>query len=238
MSTRYDLYTQRQDHAASADIDVGLRAYMLRVYNYMALGIAFTGLVAWFAANSPGLLNILFGTPLMWVVMLAPIGFAFFFGARIEKMKASTAQSLFWLFAGLMGLAIAPVILAYTGHSIARTFFVTAGAFGGLSLWGYTTKRDLSPIGAFCAMGLIGLILASVVNIFLGNAGLDFAISVIGVLIFAGLTAWDTQQIKNSYNAYDNESDMTKKSIYGAFRLYLDFINIFLFLIQFLGDRR
>lgn len=224
--------------AEAAQIDVGLRQYMLRVYNFMAAGLALTGIVAFLVASSPVAVQLLFGTPLKWVVMLAPIALVFFFSFKIDSMKASTAQTIFWVYAGLMGASLATVLLVFTGASVARTFFVTAAAFAGLSLYGYTTKRDLSAFGTFLVMGLIGLLIASVVNIFLASSMLQFVISAAGVLIFAGLTAWDTQKIKEMYWAADGEDVAAKKAVLGALTLYLDFINLFMFLLQFLGVRR
>lgn len=222
--------------ARAAEVDEGLRAYMLRVYNYMSIGLAITGVVAYFAAAS-GLYQQIAATPLIWVVMLAPLGFVFFLSARINKMSASAAQTTFWIFAGIMGLSLSFVFLAYTSASVVTTFFVTSAAFGSLSIYGYTTKRDLSAMGSFMVMGLFGLIIASVVNIFLASPAFDFAISVLGVLIFAGLTAWDTQAIKQMYEERDSADTTTKKAIMGALRLYLDFVNMFLFLLRFLGNR-
>jgi len=179
-----------------AEIDEGLRSYMLRVYNYMASGLALTGIVAYAVSSSPQAMHAIFGTPLFWLVVLAPLGLVFFLSARINAMQASTAQALFWVYAALMGVSLASIFVVYTGESIARVFFITAGSFAGLSLYGYTTKRDLSGFASFLMIGLIGVIIASVVNIFLHSSGLQFAISVIGVLVFAGLTAYDTQAIK------------------------------------------
>jgi len=224
--------------AEAAQIDVGLRQHMLRVYNYMTGALALTGLVAFLVASSPAAVQLLFGTPLKWVVMLAPLALVFFFSFKIESLKASTAQTIFWVYAGIMGASLATVFLVFTGASVARTFFVTAAAFAGLSLYGYTTKRDLSAFGTFLVMGLIGLIIASIVNIFLASSALHFVISAAGVLIFAGLTAWDTQKIKEMYWEADGAEVASKKAIMGALTLYLDFINLFMFLLQFLGVRR
>ncbi len=229
---------------ADTSIDEGLRSYMIRVYNLMALGLAITGVAA-FATAQMAVTNgqltqfgaVLFTSPLRWVVMLAPLGFVFFLSARINKMSVPAAQTTFWAFAGLMGLSLASIFLVYTGESIVRTFFITAASFGALSLWGYTTKRDLTGMGSFMFMGLIGLIIASLVNIFLQSSAMQFAISAIGVLVFAGLTAYDTQAIKEMYYEGDGEAVMGRKAIMGALRLYLDFINLFLFLLQFLGNR-
>ncbi|MGE4279312.1 MAG: Bax inhibitor-1 family protein [Magnetospirillum sp.] len=224
--------------ADAAQIDVGLRQYMLRVYNYMAGALALTGLVAFLVASSPAAVQLIFGTPLKWVVMLAPLGLVFFLGMRIHAMKASTAQTLFWVYAALMGASLASIFLVFTGASVARTFFITAAAFAGLSLYGYTTKRDLSAFGSFLVMGLIGLIIASLVNIFLASSMLQFVISAAGVLIFAGLTAYDTQRIKEMYWDMDDGETASKKAVFGALSLYMDFINLFMFLLQFLGVRR
>ncbi|KAF0224378.1 MAG: integral membrane protein interacts with [Rhodospirillaceae bacterium] len=223
--------------ADAAQIDVGLRQYMLRVYNMMALGLALTGIVALLVASSPAALQVIFGTPLKWVVMLAPVGLAFFLSMRIHAMKASTAQGVFWLYAALMGASLASVFIVFTGASIARTFFVTAAAFAGLSLWGYTTKRSLSGMGTFLFMGTIGLLIASVVNIFLASSMLQFVISAAGVLIFAGLTAYDTQKIKEMYFELDDGETASKKAVFGALCLYMDFIMLFQFLLQFMGVR-
>ena len=224
-----------QAHAAG--IDEGLRTYMLRVYNYMALGVAMTGAVAFAASTSMELMQMIHGTALRWVVMLAPLGFVFFLSARLHAMATSTAQICFWVFAGLMGLSLSYIFLAYTGASITRVFFITSGAFAALSLYGYTTKKDLSGMGTFMMMGLFGIIIASLVNIFLASSALHFAISVIGVLVFAGLTAYDTQSIKSMYLESDSSDTSEKKAISGALRLYLDFINLFIMLLHLFGNR-
>ena len=238
MANPLDNRYMTQGQAAVADIDVGLRQYMLKVYNFMTGGLVVTGLVAYGVAGSPTILRAIYGTPLQWVVMLAPIGFAMLFGFRIQKMRASTAQMLYWAFAAVMGLSLSYIFLAYTGASVARVFFITAGTFAGMSLYGYTTKRDLAGVGSFMMMGLIGIILAMLVNLFLHSSALQFAISVIGVIVFVGLTAWDTQRIKEMYVAGDVAEIGTKKAILGAFQLYLDFINLFVMLLQLLGNRR
>jgi hypothetical protein len=229
---------------ADADIDQGLRAYMLKVYNLMALGLAITGLAAWGTFNFAvvdGQLTafgqLVYASAFRWVVILAPLAMVFFLSFRIDKMSVPAAQTTFWVYAGLVGMSLSTIFLVYTGTSIVRTFFITATAFGGLSLYGYTTKRDLSAMGSFLVMGLFGLIIAMIVNIFLGSSALQFAISVIGVLIFAGLTAYDTQQIKEMYYEGDGAEVAGRKSIMGALRLYLDFINLFMFLLHFLGNR-
>jgi len=224
--------------ADQAAYDVGLRQYMLSIYNYMAGGLALTGVVAYLVASSPEAMHVIFGTPLQWVVMLAPLGFVFFFSARIGRMSLGAAQITFWLFAAAMGLSLASIFYIYTGTSIARVFFVTAAAFAGTSLYGYTTKTDLSRFGSFLMMGLIGVILASLVNIFLASSALQFAISVIGVLVFTGLTAYDTQRLKELYSESYDQASMGKLAISGALTLYLDFINLFIMLLQLFGDRR
>lgn len=220
-----------------AQIDQGLRSYMLGVYNYMASALLLTGIVAFATASSPAALQVIFGTPLKWVVFLAPLGLVFFLSARINKMSATAAQATFWIYAGLMGLSLASIFVVYTGESIARTFAITACTFGAMSLWGYTTKRDLSGFGSFLMMGLIGIIIAAIVNIFLESSMLQWVISVIGVLVFTGLTAYDTQQIKEMYYEGDGRDVAAKKSIMGALRLYLDFINLFIMLLHLFGNR-
>jgi FtsH-binding integral membrane protein len=227
-----------QTEAAQADVDVGLRSYMLRVYNYMASGLALTGLVAAFVAGTPAVHEAIFGTPLMWLAILAPIGLVFFLSFRVHAMKASTAQAVFWIYAALNGVAFSTIFLVYTGTSIARVFFITAATFAAMSLYGYTTKRDLTGMGTFLFAGLIGILIAGLVNLFLQSSALQFAISVIGVIVFVGLTAYDTQRIKEVYYEADGEEVAAKKSIMGALTLYLDFINIFLMLMQLFGDRK
>jgi FtsH-binding integral membrane protein len=224
--------------ARAAAIDVGLREYMLKVYNYMASGLALSGLVAAGVARSEAAMQAIFGTPLVWVVMLAPIGMVFFLSARIHAIKAGTAQALFWVYAAMMGLSLASVFVVFTGVSITRVFFITAGTFAAMSLYGYTTKRDLSGFGSFLFMGLIGIVIAGLVNIFLQSAALQFVISVIGVLVFVGLTAYDTQAIKSVYLESDDAETHGKKAIMGALKLYLDFINLFIMLLHLFGERR
>ncbi len=223
--------------ATWAEVDAGLRQYMLRVYNYMGAGLALTGLVAYFAASS-GFYQAIYRTPLMWLVMLAPLGMVFFLSFRIQQMSLTAAQTTFWVYAGTVGLSLAGIFLVYTGLSIASTFLITAAMFLATSLYGYTTGRDLSGVGSFMFMGLIGIVIAGVVNIFLASPGLQFAISVIGVIVFTGLTAWDTQRIKEMYTAQDDGTIAGKKAIMGALALYLDFLNLFLFMLQFMGQRR
>jgi FtsH-binding integral membrane protein len=211
---------------------------MLSVYNYMGLGLAITGLVAFLVASTPALYGPIFGTPLKWVVMLAPLGFVFFLGAKIRTMSVGAAQLTFWLFAATMGLSLASIFLVFTGESIARVFFITAGTFGAMSLYGYTTKRDLSAWGSFLFMGLIGIIIAMLVNLFIASSALHFAISVIGVLVFTGLTAYDTQRIKEMYYEVDASDVVARKAIMGALSLYLDFINMFVMLLHLFGATR
>jgi FtsH-binding integral membrane protein len=222
----------------SAAYDAGLRSYMLSVYNYMASGVLLTGIVALLFASSGLAQDVLMGPGLLkYLIMLAPLGFVMVLSFGINRLSTGTAQLLFWAFATVMGLSMASIFLVYTGTSIAQTFFATAAAFAGLSLWGYTTKRDLSGFGTFLVMGLVGILVAMVINIFLQSSAMAFAISVIGVLLFAGLTAYDTQRIKSMY-AYVAGSDMQGKVvIMGALSLYLDFVNMFTFLLNFMGSR-
>lgn len=239
-----------------ASVDSGLRSYMLRVYNMMGGGLALTGLAALATVSlatttDPSLAvaqlgngkmltsfgSMLYGSPLRWVIMLAPLALVFFMGFRIENIKASTASTIFWAFAALMGVSMSSIFLVYTSGSIVQTFFITATAFGALSLFGYTTKRDLTGMRSFLIMGVIGLLLAMVVNIFMQSSALQFAISGIGVLVFAGLTAYDTQKIKEMFYGGDRGETISKKATMGALSLYLDFINMFQFLLYFLGNR-
>jgi hypothetical protein len=240
-------------------IDEGLRAYMIRVYNYMGIGLVVTGVVA-FAFFSlavtgdpsqavaklgnglmlTGLGKAIYASWLRWVIAFSPLAIVFLFAARINQMSTQTAQAVFWLFAALMGLSLSSIFVVYTGASITRIFFITAATFGTVSLYGYTTKRDLTKMGSFLIMGVIGLVIASVVNIFLGSTALQFAISVLAVLIFTGLTAYDTQQLKDNYYSYASGGEQTlgRSAVMGALNLYLDFINIFIALLQLFGDRR
>ena len=223
--------------ASAAVFDEGLRQHMLRVYNYMGLGLVVTGLVAFIVGTTPALYVPIFSTPLKWVVMLAPLAFVFFFSFKMHSMSASSAQITFWAFCTVMGLSLASVFLVFTGASIARTFFIAATMFGTTSLYGYVTKRDLSKMGSFLIMGLIGVMIASIVNIFLGSSALQFAISVIGIVVFVGLTAYDTQNIKEQYaDNFDQESQQ-KLAVFGALSLYLNFVNIFQLLLNFTGQR-
>jgi FtsH-binding integral membrane protein len=242
---QYQTRVANAGSVADASIDQGLRAYMIRVYNLMAMGLAITGLAAFGAyqlAFAGGQLTafgqLIYVSPFKWVVILAPLGMVFFLSARVNRMSVSAAQTAFWVFAGLMGLSLSTIFLVYTGASIVQTFFVTAAAFGALSLYGYTTKRDLTAIGSFLVMGVFGIIIAMLVNLFLQSSALQFAISAIGVLVFAGLTAYDTQKIKEMYFEGDDVLVAGRKAIMGALSLYLDFINLFTFLLKFLGDRR
>ncbi len=242
-------YSKYGVESQSVTRDQGLRAYMLRIYNYMASALALTGIVSMAAAQSPEFLGALFNVQnghatgmsgLGMLLMVAPVGLVLWLGMGINRMSTTTAQAIYWTYSVLIGLSLTPIFLIYTGESIARTFFVTAGTFGAMSLYGYTTKRDLTGFGSFMVMGLIGLLVASVVNIFLHSSALMFAISVIGVVIFIGLTAWDTQKLKNMYYQMSGSSSemVAKMSILGALNLYMDFINIFLYLLRFMGDRK
>jgi FtsH-binding integral membrane protein len=241
----------RTGYADRAAVDAGLRAYMIRVYNYMAFALALTGVAAWATFNAAvvdtgaaGRLALtpfgqtLYSGPALIVLFLATIGLVFFISARIHALQPSTAMVLFMGYAALLGVMLSSIFVTYTGTSITRVFFITAASFGALSLYGYTTQRDLSPIGSFLIMGLFGLIIAMLVNIFLQSSTMHFVISAVGILIFAGLTAYDTQNIKEMYDRLDDGTIVGRKAIMGALRLYLDFINLFSFLLQFLGDRR
>ncbi|HET9813035.1 MAG TPA: Bax inhibitor-1/YccA family protein [Sphingomicrobium sp.] len=217
--------------------DAGLRSYMLSVYNYMASGVLLTGIVALLFASS-GLAAQVLATPLRWLIVLAPLGFVMAMSFGLNRMKTSTLQTLFWAFAVAMGLSMSSIFLVYTGMSIAQTFFAVAAGFAGLSLYGYTTKRDLSGFGTFLIMGVVGLLVAMVINMFLQSPAMMLAISAIGVLLFAGLTAYDTQKIKSMYAYVQGTEMMGKTVVMGALNLYLDFINMFMFLLSFMGNRR
>jgi uncharacterized protein len=219
-------------------VDEGLRAYMLRVYNYMASGVLLSGIVAFLIANSPAAIQVVFGSPLKWVVMLAPLGFVLVLSAGINRLSVFAAQALYWAFAACMGASLASILLVFTGESVARVFFITAATFAGMSLYGYTTKADLSRFGSFLMMGLIGIVIASLVNIFVASSALQFAISIIGVLVFTGLTAYDTQRIKETYYASASGEVAGKMALMGALSLYLDFVNLFMMLMQLFGQRR
>jgi len=234
---RFTAFAQNRT-AGVAEIDEGLRAFMLKVYNYMGLGLALTGAVAFFTSSSPALMQAIFGSPLQWLVMLSPFAFILVLSFGIHRLRPATAQLLFWAFAGVMGLSLSSIFIVYTGTSIARVFFITASVFGAMSLYGYTTKKSLASWGSFLFMGLIGVVIAMVVNMFLASSALHFIISVAGVLVFTGLTAYDTQQIKQEYYASDGAVVVEKKAIMGALRLYLDFINLFIMLMHLLGQNR
>ncbi len=233
-----------RSRAASADdayerveLDEGLRQHMLRVYNYMTIGLVVTGLVAYMTSTSHDLMMTLFATPLKWVVMLAPFAFILVLSFGIQKLSAKTAQMVFWAFCAAMGLSLATIFVVFTGTSIARVFFITSGTFAAMSLYGYTTKKDLSGLGSFLMMGLFGIVIASFANIFIGSSALQFAVSVIGVLVFTGLTAYDTQSIKEAYAENYGREANGKLAIIGALQLYLDFINLFVMLLQLIGNR-
>ena len=232
---KQNAYAQTQ----STTIDAGLRAYMMKVYNYMTSGLAISGLVAWGFSKSPTLMGAIYGTGLQWIVMLAPLGFIFFLGARLQKMSMSAAQTTFWAFAAVMGVSMSYIFVVYTGVSIARVFLITGCTFAAMSIYGYTTKRDLTKFGSFLFMGLIGIIIAGIVNIWIQSSMMHFVISCIGVLVFVGLTAYDTQKIKSMYyHVGGNEVAANKTAIMGALTLYLDFINLFILLLQLFGNRR
>ena len=244
MQNQYDPRTNTQDFGPAVSVgvpraarDAGLRSYMLKVYNYMASGVLLTGIVAMLFASS-GMAERVLMTPLRWLIILAPLGFVMAMSFGLNRMKTSTLQALFWAFAVAMGLSMSSIFLVYTGVSIAQTFFAVTAGFLGLSLYGYTTKRDLSGIGTFLIMGVVGLLVAMLINLFLQSSAMAMAISAIGVLLFAGLTAYDTQKIKSMY-AYVAGTNMEGKVvIMGALNLYLDFVNMFTFLLSFMGDRR
>ena len=243
--------TTIQSSLSDAIIDQGLRSYMLKVYNYMASGVLLTGFIALFlfkmaVVSGPNgeiigltsLGNTIYNSGFAWVLMLAPLGVVFYMSFGIAKMSTAKAQTVFWIFAGLMGASLSSIFLAYTGTSITRVFFITSGTFGAMSIYGYTTKKDLTKLGSFLFMGLIGIIIASLVNLFLKSSMMYFVISIIGVLVFVGLTAYDTQKIKNMYLASDSGEMIGKKAVMGALTLYLDFINLFIMLLRLFGQRR
>ncbi|MEN0040348.1 MAG: Bax inhibitor-1/YccA family protein [Pseudomonadota bacterium] len=246
MADYREQYQTRVAPASGARTDVqydeGLRSYMLGIYNYMATALAVTGIsaigLATWAQSNPAVANAVYNSPLRWVLMLAPLAFVLVISFGINKLSKGAATATFYAFAAVMGASISWIFMVYSLGSISQTFFVTAAAFAGLSLYGYTTKRVLSGMGSFLMMGLIGLIIAIVVNIFLQSSALGFAISVIGVLIFAGLTAYDTQRLKHMYDSVAHSGEMmAKASILGALSLYLNFVNMFMFLLSFLGNR-
>lgn len=216
-----------------------MREYMMKVYNFMSIALAISGVVAFLVASSPAAMALIFGTPLAWVVMLAPLGFVIFFSVKLNSMSAAKAKNCLWIYSALMGLSLASILVIYTGTSVARVFFITASVFGAMSLYGYTTKKDLTGMGSFLIMGLFGLIIASIVNIFLKSSALEFALSLIGVALFIGLTAYDTQRIKQMYYQFAGNQEMVAKAaVMGALSLYMDFINLFIMLLRFFGDRR
>jgi len=238
-------------YADRAAIDAGLRAYMIRVYNYMAAAVALSGVVAWLTYNAAVVTDtagkvtgltpfgqMVLSGPMMIVLLLGTLGLVFFISFRIQRLQFTTALMLFMVYAGLLGVTLTPIFLVYTGASITKVFFISAASFGALSLWGYTTQRDLTGMGSFLLMGLFGIILASLINLFMASSALQFAISVIGVLVFAGLTAWDTQRLKTEYLYGAMDGETTERSaIIGALSLYLNFINLFTLLLQLLGQR-
>jgi uncharacterized protein len=235
-----DFLDDRRLHEAQRGLewgDSGLRQYMLRVYNYMAGGLLLTGVIAWFGATS-GFYASIAGTPLFWVVLLAPLALVMLLSFRIERIGLGTAQVSFWAYAALVGLSLAGIFLVYTGESIAQVFVISAATYGATSLYGYTTRADLSRFGSFLFMGLVGIVIAGLVNLFLASTALQFVVSVIGVLVFTGLTAYDTQRIREIYVAREDDAIAGKKAIMGALALYLDFLNIFLMLLRLMGNRR
>lgn len=232
------IMNQKQTIVNESAYSAGLRAYMLRVYNYMGVGLLITALFAFLTASSPTLLEAIYGSFLGLIVMLAPLAFVLVLSFGINKISTSTAQMLFWSFTVVMGVSLAYIFILYTGASIARVFLITAATFLTMSIYGYTTNADLSKMGSILLMGLIGLIIASVVNIFMKSGMMEFAISLIGVVIFTGLTAWDTQRIKLSFSEGQTDDVIKKQAIYGALSLYLDFLNLFLMMLRLVGSRR
>ncbi len=223
--------------AGLAAFDQALRRHMLRVYNFMTLGLVLTGLVAALVAGTPALYVTIFGSPLKWVVMLAPLAFVFVLSWRFERLSAGALQMLYWAFCGVMGLSMASIFMVFTGVSVARVFFITAAMFAGTSLYGYTTKADLSKMGSFLMMGLIGIVIAGLVNILIGSSMVQFVVSVVGVIVFSGLTAYDTQRIKEEFSELHAHEAATKLAVMGALSLYLNFINLFQMLLQLMGQR-
>jgi FtsH-binding integral membrane protein len=243
--SRYDATVAR----GAGAIDEGLRAHMIRVYNYMAAALLITAIAAYgtFSATfqevggqlvPTALGQTLFGSPLMWVIVFAPLALVFFLSFRIQHLSVGTAQAIFWVYAALLGVSLSTIFVAYTATSITQVFFVSAATFGAVSLWGYTTRRDLTGMGSFLFMGLIGIVIAMLVNIFLQSSALGFAVSVIGVLVFTGLTAYDTQKIKEMYYVGDDGTVAGRKAVMGALSLYLDFVNLFLMLLRLFGNSR
>lgn len=222
---------------SGAAFDEGLRGHMLRVYNYMGIGLVITGLVAYFVGTTPAIYVPIFSSPLQWVVMFAPLAFVLFFSFKINSISAAAAQTMFWAFCAIMGLSMASIFLVFTGASIARTFFIAAAMFGVMSLYGYTTKTDLTKFGSFLIMGLIGVVIASIVNIFLGSSMIQFVVSIVGIIVFLGLTAWDTQTIKEQYAENNGAEGNQKLAVMGALSLYLSFINLFQLLLSLTGQQ-
>ena len=248
---RDNILNKKSTATQTVVMDEGLRAYMLKVYNYMATGVLLTGIIALITfkmsvvTDASGSIvalteigNAIYLSGLKWIIMLAPLGIVFYMSFGINKMSSSKAQTVFWIFAGLMGLSLSSILLVYTGMSVTRVFFISSATFGAMSIYGYTTKRDLTKLGSFLMMGLFGIIIASIVNIFMKSSMMYFVISILGVLIFVGLTAYDTQKIKNMYVASDTGEMMGKKAVMGALTLYLDFINLFIMLLRLFGQRR
>jgi uncharacterized protein len=221
----------------AAALDQGLRTHMLRVYNYMASAVALSGIVAALVASSPAMTQLIFGTPLKWVFMLAPLGFGLLITFKFESLSRTALQGLFWAYAACIGVSFAAALLVFTGASVARTFFIAASMFAGVSLYGYTTKADLSKFSTFLLMGAFGIFIAMIVNMFIGSSALQFAISVIGVLVFCGLTAWDTQRIKDTYVEYAGTEIEDKLTILNSLNLYMNFVMIFQFLLNLLGQK-
>lgn len=221
----------------TAQTDAGLRAHMLGVFRNMGLGLVITGLVAAFVAGTPPVAAAIFGTPLKWVAMFAPLAFVFFFSFRIEKMTTAGARMAFWAFSAVMGVSLASIFLVFTGASVAQAFFSAAIMFLAMALWGYTTKRDLTKMGSFLIMGLIGILVASVINIFIGSSAMQMVVSILGVVIFTGLTAWDVQRIKSDYFVYAGHEMAAKMQVMGALSLYLNFVNLFQMLLSLTGER-
>ena len=223
---------------STLSMDAGLRQFMIGVYNYMLGALALSGAIAYYVGSQPELVEQMAKSGFMWVVLLAPIGIVLFLGFRIQAMSITTAQICFWAYAGLMGLGLAPMLMVFTSESVARVFFITAATFGGMSLYGYTTKRDLTSIGSFLIMGVWGIFIASIINIFLGSTMMGLVLSILSVLIFTGLAAYDTQKIKQMYYESDNAEIAVKKSVLGALNLYIDFIGLFINLLRLMGERR
>lgn len=237
MASERDQVIIRRARAADIPVDEGLRAYMLKIYNYMGLALGVTGAVALAVASSDTMIQLIYGTPLKWVVMLGPLAFVLVLNFGVHRFSTATTQALFWTFAVLMGMSISSIFLVYTGESIARTFFIAAAMFGAMSLYGYTTKRSLISWGSFLIMGMIGIIIAIVVNMFMASDAIAFAISIIGVFIFLGLTAYYTQGLKSEYVQSNGTLVSEKSAIMGALSLYLVFINLFLFMLHLFGSR-